>query len=639
MNRLAHETSPYLLQHADNPVDWYAWGDQAFERARAEDRPILLSIGYSACHWCHVMEHESFEDDETARLMNERFVNIKVDREERPDVDALYMDAVVALTGHGGWPMTVFLTPEGEPFFGGTYFPPEPRHGMPAFVDVLTAVSDLYRERRAAAASSARQLVDAIKASSEVRPSTDPLTEGLLGEAARALRRQFDPEWGGFGGAPKFPPAPSLEFLLRQHLRGEEEALPMVTKTLDAMAAGGMYDLLGGGFHRYSVDRRWLVPHFEKMLYDNALLASAYLHAWVVTGEDRYRRVTEETLDYVLRELALPEGGLASAQDADTDGVEGLTFTWTAEEGAPEELLQPFEEGRSIIRGELDEELRRRLWEVREKRPKPARDDKAIASWNGLTLAALAEAGRRLERDDFLDAARRIGEFLLDQLSDGEGRLLRSYRDGRAKHTGFLEDYADVAHGLLELHVATGELRWLEEANRLARLAVELFGDEEHGGFFRTPEHGERLIARQKAFDDNPTPSGNSMLAHVLLRLARIYGDDELERRAVGVFRLIAHALARAPQAFGHALCALDLHFSPPRELAVAGPPDSEVAQAALARFEPNTVVAVGPSDEVPLLRGKELVDGRPAVYLCERFACQAPVVDAENLSGTLTNS
>ena len=639
MNRLANETSPYLLQHADNPVDWFAWGDEAFERARTADRPILLSIGYSACHWCHVMEHESFEHDETAQLMNERFVNVKVDREERPDVDALYMDAVVALTGHGGWPMTVFLTPEGEPFFGGTYFPPEPRHGMPAFRDVLTAVSDLYRERRGAAAASAKQLVDAIQASSAVRPSTEPLTESLLGDAARALRRQFDPEWGGFGGAPKFPPAPTLEFLLRMHLRGDDEALPMVTKTLDAMAAGGMYDLLGGGFHRYSVDRRWLVPHFEKMLYDNALLASTYLHGWVVTGEERYREVAEETLDYVLRELALPEGGLASAQDADTDGVEGLTFTWTTDEGVPEEVLQPFEDGRSIIRGELDEELRRRLWELREERPKPVRDDKAIASWNGLALAALAEAGRRLERADLVDAARRIGEFLLGPLSDDEGRLLRSYRDGRAKHTGFLEDYADVAHGLLELHVATGELRWLEEANRLARLAVELFGDEEHGGFFRTPVDGERLIARQKSFDDNPTPSGNSMLAYVLLRLARIYGDDELERRAVGVFRLVGPALSRAPQAFGHALSALDLHFSPPREIAVVGPPDSEVARAALAPFDPNAVIAVGPSDEVPLLRGKGLVDGRPAVYLCESFACQAPVVDAENLSGTLTNS
>jgi uncharacterized protein YyaL (SSP411 family) len=639
MNRLADETSPYLLQHADNPVHWHPWGEEAFERARAEDRPILLSIGYSACHWCHVMAHESFEDDETAELMNERFVNVKVDREERPDVDALYMDAVVALTGHGGWPMTVFLNPEGEPFFGGTYFPPEPRHGMPAFRDVLTAVSDLYRERPSAAEGTARQLVDAIRASTQVRPSTDPLTESIPAEASRALRRQFDPDWGGFGGAPKFPQAPVLEFLLRRHLRGEDEALPMVVRTLDAMAAGGMYDLLGGGFHRYSVDRQWLVPHFEKMLYDNALLASTYLHAWVVTGDERYRQVAEETLDYVVRELALPEGGLASAQDADTEGVEGLTFTWTPEEGVPEELLQPFEEGRSIIRGELDEELRRRLWEVREQRPKPARDDKAIASWNGLALAALAEGGRRLDRPDLVDAARRVAEFLLGPLSGGDGRLYRSYREGRAKTTGFLEDYADVARGLLELHVATGELRWLEEANRLARLAVELFADAEHGGFFRTPEGGERLIARQKAFDDSPTPSGNSMLAEVLLRLARLYGDAELERLAVGVFRLVAPALTRAPQAFGHALAALDLHFSPPRELAIVGPPDSEIARAALSGFDPNAVVAFGPGDGVPLLDGKELVDGNPAVYVCEHFACAAPVTSPENFSRTLTNT
>jgi hypothetical protein len=639
MNRLADETSPYLLQHADNPVHWHPWGEEAFERARAEDRPILLSIGYSACHWCHVMAHESFEDDETAELMNERFVNVKVDREERPDVDALYMDAVVALTGHGGWPMTVFLNPEGEPFFGGTYFPPEPRHGMPAFRDVLTAVSDLYRERPSAAEGTARQLVDAIRASTQVRPSTDPLTESIPAEASRALRRQFDPDWGGFGGAPKFPQAPVLEFLLRRHLRGDDEALPMVVRTLDAMAAGGMYDLLGGGFHRYSVDRQWLVPHFEKMLYDNALLASTYLHAWVVTGDERYRQVAEETLDYVVRELALPEGGLASAQDADTEGVEGLTFTWTPEEGVPEELLQPFEEGRSIIRGELDEELRRRLWEVREQRPKPARDDKAIASWNGLALAALAEGGRRLDRPDLVDAARRVAEFLLGPLSGGDGRLYRSYREGRAKTTGFLEDYADVARGLLELHVATGELRWLEKANRLARLAVELFADAEHGGFFRTPEGGERLIARQKAFDDSPTPSGNSMLAEVLLRLARLYGDAELERLAVGVFRLIAPALTRAPQAFGHALAALDLHFSPPRELAIVGPPDSEIARAALSGFDPNAVVAFGPGDGVPLLDGKELVDGNPAVYVCEHFACAAPVTSPENFSRTLTNT
>ena len=579
------------------------------------------------------MEHESFEDDETALLMNELFVNVKVDREERPDVDTLYMEAVVALTGHGGWPMTVFLTPEGVPFYGGTYFPPEPRHGMPSFRDVLQTISALYRERRGAVDGTAAQLKEALEQASRVSPSTEPLTEEILSDASRALRRQFDPDWGGFGGAPKFPPASTLEFLLRMHLRGDPEALPMVTKTLDAMAAGGMYDLVGGGFHRYSVDRTWLVPHFEKMLYDNALLASAYLHGWVVTGEERYRRIVEETLDYVLRELALPEGGFASAQDADTDGVEGLTFTWTAEEGVPEELLEPFEEGRSIVRGELDDELRRRLFELREGRPKPLLDDKAIASWNGLLLAALAEAGRRLERRDWLDAAVRLGEFLLGPLSDEEGRLYRTFREGRAKNTGFLEDYADVANGLYELHVATGDLRWLEESNRLARLAIELFGDAERGGFFLTPEHGERLVARQKTFDDHPTPSGNSMLAFVLLRLARIYGDAELERRAVGVFRLVRGALPRAPQAFGHALSALDLHFSPPRELAILGSVESEVARAALEPFDPNTVVAIGPAEGVPLLEGKGLVDGKPAVYVCENFACHAPVTAVENMS------
>jgi uncharacterized protein len=585
-----------------------------------------------------VMEHESFEDDETARLMNERFVNVKVDREERPDVDALYMEAVVALTGQGGWPMTVFLTPEGVPFFGGTYYPPEPRYGMPSFRDVLETISGLYRERRGAVHGSASQLKEALEQASRLSPSTEPLTEQLLGDASVALRRQFDPEWGGFGGAPKFPPASTLEFLLRMHLRGDEQALPMVVTTLDAMAAGGMHDLVGGGFHRYSVDRSWLVPHFEKMLYDNALLASVYLHAWVVTGEERYRTVVERTLDYVLRELSLPDGGFASAQDADTEGVEGLTFTWTAEEGVPEELLHRFEEGRSIIHGDLDEELRGRLFELREQRPKPLRDDKAIASWNGLLLAALAEAGRRLERPDWLDAATRLGEFLLGPLSDDQGRLYRTFREGRAKNTGFLEDYADVANGLYELHVATGELRWLEEANRLARLAIGLFGDEERGGFFLTPAHGERLIARQKGFDDHPTPSGNSMLAFVLLRLARIYGDDELERRAVGVFRLIRDALTRAPQAFGHALSALDLHFSPPRELAILGPVESDVARAALAPFEPSSVVAVGPAEGVPLLAGKGLVGGKPAVYVCENFACKAPVTNPDNLSKALTN-
>jgi uncharacterized protein len=626
VNRLAAETSPYLLQHADNPVDWYAWGDEALERARAEDKPILLSIGYAACHWCHVMEHESFEDPATAELMNERFVNVKVDREERPDLDAVYMDAVVALTGHGGWPMTVFLTPEGEPFFGGTYYPPEPRHGLPGFGQVLEAVADAYRERRDDVTRQAASLVEAIRVSGETEPSREPLTSGILGEAVRGLRTQFDPQWGGFGGAPKFPPASTLELLLRR------DELEMVRKTLDGMAAGGMYDLVGGGFHRYSVDRGWLVPHFEKMLYDNALLAPTYLHAWVVTGEERYRRVAEQTLEYVLRELRLPEGQLASAQDADTEGVEGLTFTWAPDEGAPEELLRPFEHGRFVLRGELDEETRARLFELREQRPKPLRDDKAIAAWNGMAVAALAEAGRRLERDDFLAAAVDAADFLLGPLSGQDGRLYRTNRAGRSKGTGYLEDYGHVANGLYELHVATGEARWLHEAHRLAVLAVELFADEERGGFFLTPADGEALVARTKDLDDHPTPSGNSMLAYVLLRLARIYGDEELERRAVGVFRLVRDALGRAPSAFGWMLCALDLNFSPPREIAILGPPESEVARAALAGFDPNAVVAFGPAEGVQLLEGKTLVDGRPAVYVCERFACQAPVTEPEEL-------
>ncbi|MEP6909635.1 MAG: thioredoxin domain-containing protein [Actinomycetota bacterium] len=631
-NRLAAETSPYLLQHADNPVDWYPWGDDAFAKARDEDKPLLLSIGYSACHWCHVMAHESFEDDETAALMNERFVNIKVDREERPDVDSLYMDAVVALTGHGGWPMTVFLMPDGEPFLGGTYYPTEPRHGLPSFRQVLTAVSDAYRDKRGDVAKQASAIVEAIRHSSALAPSSDPLTESLLSEALRGLRAQFDPEWGGWGGAPKFPQASTLEFLLRMYLRGDEDALPMATATLDAMAAGGMYDLLGGGFHRYSVDQAWVVPHFEKMLYDNALLAATYLHAWVVTGNERYRQVVEETLDYMLRELRLPEGGFASAQDADTDGVEGLTFAWTPEEGVPEELLLPFEDGRYVIRGELTDEERRTLFELREQRPKPGRDDKAIAAWNGLALAALSEAGRRLERADYLVAARELGEFLLGPLSTDEGRLQRTFRAGQAKGTGYLEDYADVANGLLELHVATGELRWLQEANRLAHLAVELFADETHGGFFLSPADGEQLVARKKDLEDQPTPSGNSMLALMLLKLSRIYGNDELEQRAVGVFRLVQPVISRVPAAFGHMLSALEFHFSPPREIAIVGTAESPVARAALERFQPNTVVAVGPSEEIPLLAGKDLVDGKPAVYVCERFACQAPVTEPSAL-------
>ncbi len=644
MNRLAAETSPYLLQHAENPVDWYPWSEEAFARARAEDRPVLLSVGYAACHWCHVMEHESFEDDETARLMNERFVSVKVDREERPDVDGLYMDAIVAMTGQGGWPMTVFLTPDGRPFYGGTYFPPEPRHGLPSFSQVLQAVSEAYRVRRDELEQQADALVDAIRHASERPPSAEPLTSGLLSGVVPALRRAFDPREGGFGPAPKFPAASTIELLLRlQAVTGDEEALSMARLTLDRMAAGGMYDLLGGGFHRYSVDAHWLVPHFEKMLYDNALLASAYLHAWAVTADERYRRVTTETLDYVLRELRLPEGGLASAQDADTNGVEGLTFTWTHEElesvlGEPHpEWLRPFEDGRFVLRGDLPEESRATLLAERERRPQPLRDDKALAAWNGLALAALAQAGARLGRPDYVEAGVAVAEFLLAPLSDERGRLLRSFRAGDARIPGYLEDYANVANGLLELSWATGDLRWLEEARRLAGLLVELFADRERGGFYVDAPEGEGLVARRKEFDDHPTPAGNSMAAFVLLRLARIYGDVELEKQAVGVFRLAHPLLERAPAAVSHLLCALDLHFSAPQEIAVVG--DSpELRRAAQEGFRPNAVYAFSPepTDDVPLLAGRGLVDGRPAAYVCERFACRRPVTTGRELAALL---
>jgi uncharacterized protein YyaL (SSP411 family) len=643
MNRLADETSPYLLQHAGNPVDWFPWGDEAFARAHVNDLPILLSVGYAACHWCHVMEHESFEDAETAELMNERFVCIKVDREERPDVDGLYMEAVLALAGHGGWPMTVFLDPGGRPFFGGTYFPPEPRHGLPGFRQVLLAVSDAFTNRRTDLDRQAEVLTEAIQEAARQAPSAEPLTSSLISGAVRTLERAFDPANGGFGHAPKFPPASTLEFLFRE---GSEEALGMARATLDGMAAGGMYDLVGGGFHRYSVDAFWLVPHFEKMLYDNALLASAYLHAWALAGEERDRLVAEETLDYMVRELRLPDGGFASAQDADTDGVEGTTYTWTEAEleavlGKPHAgWLLPFEHGRFVLRGEIPAADRAALLAARDARPQPARDDKVLASWNGLALAAFAEAARRLGRVDYLDVANALADFLLGPLSR-DGRLLRSWRDGTARIDGYLEDYACVANGLLELYTATGDLSRLEEARRLAALAVERFEDPLHGGFFVAPE-AAALVARRKELDDNPTPSGNAMLATVLLRLARIYGDDDLERKAVGVLRLARSLIERAPAAVGQLLCVLDFHLAAPREIALVGE-SPELRAAALAEFEPNTVYAfaAGPDDPaldaVPLLAGKTLVDGKPAVYVCERFACRAPVTDPAELSSTDT--
>jgi uncharacterized protein YyaL (SSP411 family) len=633
MNRLAESSSPYLLQHAGNPVDWYPWGDEAFARARGEGRPLLVSVGYSSCHWCHVMEHESFSDQTTAGLMNELFVNVKVDREERPDVDALTMEACVAMTGQGGWPTTVFLTPDGRPFYAGTYFPPEPRHGMPSFRQVLRAIADTWRERRDDLEAQAARLVAALGGAARLEPTDGYLTRDLLDRAERGLGREYEPAFGGFGTAPKFPPSSAIELLLR---RASDEALGMARRTLDGMAAGGLYDVVGGGFHRYSVDARWVVPHFEKMLYDNALLTSTYLHAWVVMGEERYRTVVEETVAYLLREMRLESGGFASAQDADTEGVEGLTYTWTPEEwvglGLDPSLLEPFEHGRAIVRGELDAGTKARLLALRAERPQPFRDDKAIASWNGLALAALAEAARRLDRPEWLTAAESLGAFLLGPLQADDGRVLRSIRDGRVSGGGFLDDHAHVAHGLLELHVATGEPRWLLEARRIVDVAVDLFADDERGGFFLAPRDGEPLATRTKDLDDDPTPSGNSMMASLLVRLGRIWGDDELIARGEGVLRLLAPAMERVPRSFSWALCALDLHLSPPREVAIVGDVRSDVARAALAGFAPDTVVAVGPSGDVPLLAGKTLVDGLPAVYVCERFACRTPATRPDEL-------
>jgi uncharacterized protein len=628
VNRLAKETSPYLLAHAENPVDWYPWGNEAFARAREEDKPIFLSVGYSACHWCHVMERESFSMQKTAEQMNESFVNVKVDREERPDVDSIYLDAAIVLNGSAGWPLSVFLLPDGRPLWAATYLPPEPRQGLPSFPEVLTSISTAWRDQRDEIESSSEKLTEHLRRLAEQKPVEAPVGEQLITDAIEALTSGFDWEWGGWGNAPKFPPAPTLEFLFRRGVPRLPE------KTLDAMAAGGMYDVVAGGFHRYSTDRRWLVPHFEKMLYDNAQLAVSYLHGFQLLGKPRYREVVEETLEYLLRELALPGGGLASSQDADTDGKEGLSFTFSRSDGVPDAMLHPFEDARFIVRGELEPEKRAELFALRESRPQPALDDKAVASWNGLALAAFAECGRVLGRADWVETARRLGEFLLGPLSSEDGRLHRTWREGIAKGSGFLEDYADVANGLLELHAATGELRWLQQANRLARLAVELFYDEAHGGFFQTPCDGEELIVRKKAFDDAPAPSGNSMLAFVLLRLSRLFGEQELEEKALSVLRLELDGLRNGPTSFGWGLVAADFYLSQDREIAIAGPPDSEVAKAALSRWDPHAVIAFGPSDEIPLLAGKSLVDGEPAVYICAHFTCLAPVTDVADLPG-----
>jgi uncharacterized protein len=650
-NQLANETSPYLLQHKDNPVDWHPWGDTALARAREEDRPILLSIGYSACHWCHVMERESFEDPETAGLMNELFVCIKLDREERPDLDSIYMEACQAMTGSGGWPLNAFLTPEQVPFYAGTYFPPQPRMGMPSWRQVLEAVAHAWQEKRDEIRAGGSRIAERLRGGAVLRPSAEPLQPAALDTAVEGLRSNYDAAHGGFGSAPKFPPASALEFLLR---RGEKE---MTAHTLRAMASGGMYDQVGGGFSRYSVDPYWLVPHFEKMLYDNALLARAYLHGWQMTGDELFRTVAVETLDWALREMRAPEGGFFSALDADSEGEEGRFYVWTVDElraaleGDPDadEAIAWFGatdrgnfEGRNIpVRGpgrpdRLDE-WRRRLYDVRAKRVRPGLDDKRLTSWNALMIAALAEAGAVLERRDYLDAAKRCGDFVLGSLRDDEGRLLRTWKDGEARLNAYLEDHAYLLEALLTLYESSFEPRWFGEARRLADAMMERFADEENGGFFETSSDHERLLARRKDLEDHPIPSGNASAAYGLLRLAALTGEHSYEERAVGVLRLLHELAPQHPQAFGHLLQALDFHHSPVKEVALVGDDLLPLERVVRGEFRPHLVLAGGAADGVPLLRDRPPVHGRAAAYVCERFACKAPVTEPEELERLLS--
>ncbi len=650
-NRLAQETSPYLLQHKDNPVDWYPWGPEALRRAQEEDKPILVSIGYSACHWCHVMEHESFEDERTAAEMNERFVCIKVDREERPDVDAIYMEACQAMTGHGGWPLNVFLTPEQVPFYAGTYFPPEPRHGMPSWRQLLGAIDEAWRVRRDEIDEGAARIVPRLSGGALLNPSEDEIDPGLLDRALDVLRRAFDPAGGGFGGAPKFPPASAIEFLLR---RGETA---MTSQTLRAMASGGMYDQIGGGFARYSVDARWIVPHFEKMLYDNALLARAYLHGWQVTGEPLFEQVCRETLDWALLEMRAPEGGFYSALDADSEGVEGRFYVWTPDEVRAvlgedaDAALAWFGitaegnfEGKSIpVRAGAAEpppnlaELRQRLYDARAKRVWPGLDDKRLASWNALMISALADAGAVLGEQRYLEAACACADFLLTTMRDDQGRLLRTFKDGRAHLNAYLEDHAFLVEALLTLYESTFEPRWFAAARELADQMIARFADEERGGFFETSSDHEQLVARRKDLEDNPIPAGNSSAAYGLLRLAALSGEHEYGRRAEGVLRLLHQIAQQHPQAFAHLLQALDFRLAQTKEVALAGEDTAELQRVVRSKFRPHIVLAGGEPDGVPLMHGREPVDGHPAAYVCEQFACQRPVTEPAELEALLS--
>jgi uncharacterized protein YyaL (SSP411 family) len=654
-NRLAQETSPYLLQHKDNPVDWRPWGTEALDAARELDRPLLVSIGYSACHWCHVMEHESFEDTEVAGFMNEHFVCVKVDREERPDVDAIYMDACQAMTGHGGWPLNVFITPDQLPFYAGTYFPPDDRSGMPSWRKVLEALADAWKTQRDEISTNVEQLTRRLSGGALLAPSAEPMDARVLNQAVTTLGEGYDTVHGGFGSAPKFPPASAIEFLLR---RGETE---MTAHTLYAMASGGMYDQVGGGFARYSVDSAWLVPHFEKMLYDNALLARAYLHGWQVTGDGPFRDVCTQTLDWAIRELRGPEGGFMSALDADSEGVEGKFYVWTPEQLrdalGDDDLYQQAVtyfgvtdagnfEGQNILTrsapapSRLDE-IRERLYAVRSERVWPGLDDKRLTAWNALMISALAEAGAVLERQDYLDAAAAAAGFVLSELRDAEGRLLRTWKDGDGRLNAYLEDHAFLLEALVTLYESSFEPRWLEAAGEIAGAMIERFADDERGGFFETSADHEQLLTRRKDLEDHPIPSGNASAAYGLLRLAALTGDHELEARGVGVLRLLHEIAVKHPHAFAHLLQAMDFHLSPTREVALAGPGPGELERLVRQAFRPHIVLAGTPRDgsdatAVPLMLGREPVEGKTAAYVCQNFSCQMPVTTAEELKALL---
>jgi len=657
-NRLAQETSPYLLQHANNPVDWYAWSEEALERARKEDKPILLSIGYSACHWCHVMERESFENPAIARLMNDNFINIKVDREERPDLDQVYMNAVQIMKGSGGWPLTVFLRPNGEPFYGGTYFPPDDRYGHPGFPRLLANIADAYRTRQKDIQENAQNLRQHLNQRMQTGRGSGSVSLDVLHTAAGTLDSKFDPREGGFGGAPKFPASMSIDFLLRYHHRTTDaRALEMATFTLDKMAYGGMYDQAGGGFHRYSTDERWLVPHFEKMLYDNALLARAYLDAYRLTGKPLYKRVTEEILDFVVREMRDASGGFYSTQDADSEGVEGKFYVWDRDEfehvvGEDAELLARYfnvtEYGNwehhnilnvprppelfckleKISEAELESKVAAalpKLYTARGQRVHPGRDEKILTDWNGLALRAFADAAAFLGRDDYRSIAEANAAFLFDKLWDGQ-RLLHSYKDGRARFNAYLDDYANVADGLLSLYQLTFDDRWLRRAESLAEIIVDRFGDADQGGFYFTASGHEQLIARTKDFFDNATPSGNSVAADVLLRLAALLGRDDFRKQAEQVFAAVENHLGQYASGFGRMLAAADFAIGPSSEIALVGGV-GPFLPAYRKRYLPRTVIAAGESD-IALLQGRRALDGKPTAYVCENLSCKQPVTD-----------